>query len=105
MDGHGVERIGRNVERLVGLLGGASGIVVFKRQARQEHARLCQLGIGDERRLASSTALAFEFLSRHQRQAEQRARVILLDWSASSKSLAASALLNLSRNSRPQRTR
>ncbi len=79
VDGHGVERIGRNGERLIGLLGGTSRFVIFEREARQEHTGLRQLGIGDKRLLRELDGLAFEVLSGNQGQAEQRARVIFLD--------------------------
>ncbi len=79
MDRHPVQRFGRDVERLVGFLGGQRFVGVFERQKRQQLVRFKELGIQIRRLLSKFDGLAAVVLRRHQRQAQIGVGIVLVD--------------------------
>ena len=80
VDGHGIERVRRELQRLIRLRGGQLGVGVLEHQIGHQFVRFHQLGIELDRLRVILDCLVVKAVRAHQRQADIGRRVVRIDF-------------------------
>ena len=78
-DGFGADRVGVHGQGLLGFIGGASVVVVFEREARQQFLRLQHVRIEIQRAARQRGSVPAELVRGQQRLAQDCAGIVLVD--------------------------